>query len=164
MANAPKPSRKRPVAVTILAWVLLLGSLLSIIVGALSIFSYVVLSEGGEIVVFDEDIGEEALTDEGELLLEGIWYSFVGVGQLIITIGFWREKRWAWVAAMSWQALKLLVDVTNGLIGNPEVIALSVSILLVLLLNQSDVRRVFGIRRNTNEPAPTTPLNSLDSQ
>lgn len=163
MTTDPKPSGKRPLAVTILTWVLVLSSLGSIAIGGLSIASFVIEFEGGRIVVFDEDIDDQVLTDQGELALDGIWYSIVGVVQLVITIGFWRLKRWAWVAAMSWQALKLLVDVANGLAGNPEPLALGLSILLVLLLNQSDVRRVFGIRRNSNEPASTPTLNSFDS-
>jgi len=161
-ANTTAVSGKRPVAVTILTWVLILSSLGSILIGALSIASFVIEFEGGKIVILNEDASDDVLTDQGELAFDGIWYSIVGIVQLVITIGFWRLKRWAWVAAMSWQALKLLVDVANGLAGSPEVVALVISILLVLLLNQSDVRRVFGIRRNTNESAPTPTLSTRD--
>lgn len=163
MKTASTSPRKRPLAVTILTWVLVIGSLLSLAIGIISLVALAYELQGGTIEIMAGDEATELFTDQGQLLVEGVWYTLEGVVQLVITIGFWKERRWAWVAVMTLQALNLLVDVANGLAGNPEVLSLGVSILLVLLLNQSDVRRVFGILRNPNEPAPITPLNSLDS-
>lgn len=163
METASNSSRKRPVVVTILTWILVIGSLLNLAIGIISLAALGYELQGGEITIMAGDEGTELFTDQGELFVEGVWYTLVGLVQLVITIGFWRTKRWGWVAVMTLQALNLLMDVANALAGNPGVISLGISILLVLLLNQSDVRRTFGILRNPNEPAAVTPLNSLDS-
>lgn len=163
MSTFTLPKPKTPIAVTLLTWLLLLTSLLNIAAGALSVYASEILEEGNTIPILAELESEETFTEPGEWFVEGIWYMLVGAGQLIITFGFWRQKRWAWVAAMSWQALKLLVEVSSALSDRVEPLPLAVAIVLVFMLNQSEVRRVFAIRPQANEPTRITPLRSFDS-
>ena len=152
---------KRSAAITILFWILLLGALLNVFIGVLSVYASEFFESGGTLPILAEEENEEFFTERGEFFVEGIWYSIVGAGQLIIAIGFARQQRWAWVAAMTWQAMKLLVEVATALVGGGNIMTMLFAILVVFLLNQSDVRRAFSILREPNESS-SPPLRALD--
>lgn len=156
-------NKKRPVIVTVLTWLLILGALLNITLGVLSIIASEIIESGGTIEILASDADDGLLSEPGEWLLEGAGYLFVGIVQAVFAIGFWRQRRWAWVGEMTWQALRILLSVAGALAGNLEPFSLALSILLIFLLNQSDVRRIFGIRYQPNESTPITPLNAFDS-
>jgi hypothetical protein len=164
MSEPEKTKKKRPAVVTILTWLLMLGAILNIIVGVAGLVSMTVNDADIQLeILIQGDESEQVLTDTGEDLVLSSWLLIVGVVQLVIAIGFWLQRSWAWVAAISWQALNLLVEIALALSGTLEAFALVVSIVLILLLNQSDVRRIFGITRQKNEPIPTKPLRTFDS-
>lgn len=155
--------KKRPVIVTVLTWLLILGALLNIVLGVLSIYASEILESGGTIEILASVEDERLFSDAGEWLVEGTTYLVVGIVQAVFAIGFWRQRKWAWVGEMTWQALRILLSVATALAGNLEPFSLALSILLIFLLNQSDVRRIFGIRYQPNESTPITPLNAFDS-
>jgi hypothetical protein len=78
---------------------------------------------------------------------------FVGFVQLVIAIGFWAVRRWAWIAAITWQAFQLLIAIGYFLGGNPPEWTLVFPIALIFLLNQTDLRRHFGVIERENESA-----------
>lgn len=162
MATNSPSKPKRPPAVTIAGWILLLGALLNILVGVLFLYASNILTQDpNAVIIFEDEESPDLLTDSGEELAQGIGDLLLGIVQLAITIGFWRQQRWAWVAAMSWQALKLLFEIASVFVGGGTGITILFASLLVFLLNQSDVRRAFNIRRPENEPS-LPPIRTLD--
>ncbi len=160
--STPSPQKpKRSAAITILFWILLLGALLNLFIGVLSVYASEFFESGGTLPILAEEENEEFFTERGEFFVEGIWYSIVGSVQFVIAIGFARQQRWAWVTAMSWQALKLLVEVAAAFVGGGNIVTMLFAIPVVFLLNQSDVRRAFSILRTPNESS-SPPLRALD--
>ncbi len=156
--------KKRPAVVTILTWLFLIAALVDILIGATGLFA-LTLPEADLRLEFllDENVPEQLFADTSEQLVLSGWLLIVGIVQFVIAIGFWRQRTWAWVAMVSWQALSLLVEITLAFVGTIEPLPLFVPVVLILLLNQSDVRRIFGITRQKNESTPIKPLNSFDS-
>lgn len=162
MTTNPPKKHRRPLAITIVVWVLVLSAISSIIIGAFSIYLDNALSHNfKDVVIFAQD-DPDLLTDDGALLADGVYNVIAGLVQLVIIVGFLREKRSAWVAAMSWQALKLLVELATPFSDQDKVPTMVFCIVLIFLLNQSDVRRVFSIQRPENAPSTVKPLNVLD--
>lgn len=138
---------RRPIAITLAGWILFIGALLNIIFGLLFVYASGVLSQApNAVVIFTEEGDDTTLTEKGADTVQGAIDLVLGVVQLVITIGFWRMQRWAWVAAMSWQALKLLFEIASVFLGGGTLITILFASLLVFLLNQADVRRVFNIQ------------------
>lgn len=163
MSTNPPQKHRRPLAITIVVWVLLLGALANIVIGIFLVLvdDNQVPRNLGEVVIFAES-DPDTLTIDGAELADGIYNLIAGVVQLVIAVGFWRERRWAWVFAMSWQAFKLLIELATPFSNEDKVPIMFFSIVLIFLLNQSDVRRVFSIQRSENAPSSSKPLNILD--
>ncbi len=164
MSTNPSQTSKRPVAIAIIGWILVLGALVNIFVGAATVYLNDQVARGlFDVALVLEDDPNEFLTDAGDKLVLAIYSIVVGLVQLVLAVGFWREKRWAWVAAMSWQALKLLIEVASTFAGGGNFITMIFSIALVYMLNQNTVRRIFNIRPPENESFSVKTLNSFDS-
>lgn len=78
---------------------------------------------------------------------------FVGGIGLIVSIGLWRLRRWAWVATMTWAGINMAQALWAYWIGEPQYPAMALSVVIVLYLNQRDVQLAFiestrGIIRN----------------
>jgi hypothetical protein len=78
---------------------------------------------------------------------------FVGAIGLIVSVGLWHLKRWAWVATMSWAGINMAQALWAYWIGEPQYSAMALSVVIVLYLNQRDVQLAFiestrGIMRN----------------
>lgn len=163
MLDSPASSKKRrPIAITIVGVLLIVTAFLNIALGVFLVWVNNVALPQGTNIMAELELTDGDLTDPVDILFEGVIYTVLGIVQLVIGIGFWRLARWAWVAAMSWQALKLLLELLNFFIGEIEPVSLIFAILLVLLLNQSDVRRVFGILQHESESSSTAPNRPLD--
>lgn len=161
MVTLPSQKHRRPLAVTIVVWVLVISALLNIVLGAFVFFLGTARLGGNAEIIFVSEEGEDLLEDPTEFLLMGSVGIAVAVVQIVIAIGFWFEKQWAWVAAVSWQALQLLIEIATPF-GTPDKVPTMVfGIIIIFLLNQSDVRRTFNIKRTDNATSPK-PLTILD--
>ncbi len=156
----------RPIAVTVAGWILVLSAVLNITVGILYLYASGTLTP--EPVTFgvfsDEELNkelDEAFKNEQADLIEGGADLILGIVELVIAIGFWRIKQWAWVAAVSWQALKLLFEIASVLLGGGTLVTILFASLMVFLLNQAVVRRAFHIQPE-NE-STSQPVRILDS-
>src|SRR5262245_37438080 len=153
--------KKRPLGVTIALWGILISGLLNLLGGlALLLSSETVQSGIPQELVVDGEV-DGFFTDEGELLFGGIAGIIIGVGVLAISIGFWRCRRWAWVSAMTWLVIGLLVDLVQSFVSQTDVFTFVLSIVLIFVLNHAEVRHAFGIERSTNDPPPA-PIGTLD--
>ena len=152
MSEPPPQKRQRPTAITIVGIILFLTALVNLALAAIY-FAAVYEDWSRAPAFFAPPESDDLFTEFGQNNVEAVTYAVLGAVQLVIWIGFWRVKRWAWVAAMSWQALKLLVELGNYSAGHVEAPALVSAIVVVFLLNQADVRHAFGILRRENEPS-----------
>lgn len=161
MSISPKPVR--PLAITITGWILFLGALLNLLFGFLFIYASGFMSEHqSSVVILEVQDKQQTLTTQGADLVKGAIDILLGIVQVVFTIGFFRMQRWAWVGAMSWQALKLLFEIASVFLGGGTLITILFASLLVFLLNQADVRRTFRVQ-SENESSSSPPVRILDS-
>ena len=76
------------------------------------------------------------------LVLEVI---FIGLAllALIVSMGLFRLKHWAWLLAMAMEGLNLTSALIAYRVGNPEYLTMVVGIVAVLALNGREVRQAF---------------------
>ncbi|GAB1422528.1 hypothetical protein MASR2M15_27620 [Anaerolineales bacterium] len=66
---------------------------------------------------------------------------------LILIFGLWRMKRWAWFLIMTQIGSNLLIQLWQHFTGrNPSYISMSIYVIMVLYLNQREVRLAFQER------------------
>jgi hypothetical protein len=66
---------------------------------------------------------------------------------LVLIVGLWRLKRWAWVGAMMFVGLGLTVGIIQYLRNQPLYGTMLLNIFIVFYLNQRDVQDLFERRR-----------------
>lgn len=167
MGESASVKTKRPFAVTFVSIWIFLAALLDLSYGALLFVSTDIIAKPPDVQIWIEQERAAYPFLDNQLFTagEGVLYMTLGIVQLVLGIGFWRLKRWAWVGIMSLQALSLLIDLANMLNGDADqpVVSLTLAIILVFLLNQSNVRQVFGVRSLTNESThANTSFRSFD--
>lgn len=166
MTQSVPVKTKRPFAVTFVCIWIFLAALLDLFYGALLFAStdFVAKPPDVRIAIEQERLANALLDDQVVDAAEGILYIVLGVVQLVLGVSFWRLKQWAWVGIMSWQALSLLVDLTGMLNDDRPIESLVLSVVLVFLLNQSNVRQIFGVRSLTNQSEhASTSFRTFDS-
>jgi hypothetical protein len=155
--STPSPRKqKRPAAITIAGWILFLGALVNLAVGALFVYAAdLSISDPETIIILEDEDSTAVFTEQGEFAVQGAVSLILGAIEFVFVFGFWRLLRWAWIGAMSWQALKLLLELAAVFLGGGSVISILFAAIVVFLLNQADVRRAFQIPR-ANESFPPT--------
>lgn len=166
MTQSVSVKTKRPFVVTFVSVWIFLAALLDLFYGALLFASTDIIEKPPDvrIAIQQERLANAMLDNQVTDAAEGMLYIALGVVQLVLGAGFLSLKRWAWVGIMSWQALSILVDLTSLLSGDQPVLSLFFSVVLVFLLNQSNVRQVFGVRGLMNDSAHAdTSFRTFDS-
>jgi hypothetical protein len=122
---------KRPSAVTLVAWLFFLNFVL--------LLSGSIFWPGGQI-----DLTEfrPAREPGPALVLQAVFIS-LGLLALVISLGLFRLKRWAWLLAMTMEGLNLASALIAYRVGHPEYVTMVVGIFTVLALNQREVRQAF---------------------
>lgn len=145
---------KRPLVVTLLSLWIFLSALVDLFYGGLLFVSTDIIEKPPDvrIAIEQERAADALLNDQVVTAAEGLLYVALGGLQLVLGVGFWQLRRWAWVGIMTLQALSLLLDLTGLLTGDQPVLSLVFAIVLVFLLNQSNVRQLFGVRISRNDP------------
>jgi hypothetical protein len=69
------------------------------------------------------------------------------IASVFTTIGLARMRPWAWLWAMTIQGARLLIGLIAYFRGDPYSLALVISLVAVLLLDQEPARRAFGMER-----------------
>jgi hypothetical protein len=125
----------RPRSVTILAWLQVLQSL--------SVLALRLFFSTGWLLVDLEQAAQFlplALFDHMFSISVTLLLSVLGI---LIAIALYRLRPWAWLAAMSLQGLGLLAALIGYINQHPNYIGMLISILLVLYLNQNEVKAAF---------------------
>lgn len=128
---------RRPTGLTVLAILAFLGFLTSL-VGGLA-----VLGIGGLAVVVDLDvIGAGVATIIGLALLA------VAVIELLVAVGYWRMRPWAWSLGIAVQLVSITISVVElgeQAIGPPDfIVACIVPVAILLYLQRPGIRSALG--------------------
>jgi len=147
MEKKPRQRRKRPVAVTIVAWTILV----MFFVRLYQVFEPLFL-EG----VFENGITEPLfangwLTSMGIAMLTSASYAVLSLTGIIVLIGFLRMKRWSWVVLIVWTGISLTITLFDYFYNEANYIIMASDMIVAFALNQADVQRIFGIRTDPGE-------------
>jgi hypothetical protein len=147
MEKKPRRRRKRPVAVTIVAWTILL----MFFVRLYQVFEPLVGTG-----IFEEGIRGPLfaggwLTPLGIALLTSVSYATLSLTGIVVLIGFLRMKRWSWVVLMVWTGISLTISLFDYFYRETNYIIMASDTIVALALNQADVQRIFGIRTDPGE-------------
>ena len=115
--------RRRPFGVTAIAVLLTMSALLT----GLALF----VARSG---LVDPDEVEVSVTVTGAV--------DAALG-LVIAVGLWQLRRWAWVATMLWLGSNMVGGLAAYVRGEPNYATMVLNILMVLYLNQRDVQHAF---------------------
>jgi hypothetical protein len=125
--------RRRPFGVTMIAWLLIIN----------------MLSIGTTLLLEDSPFGIEIDNDfvEGSITLALL------VIAIVIAVGLWRLRRWAWIATMIWFGVSMATALAAWRDGHAPYTSMVLDVITVFYLNQRDVQAAFRHRR---EPEPET--------
>jgi hypothetical protein len=134
--TAARPGRRRrfmrPSAVTLVAWLFLLHFVLLLLSGT-------IFWPGGQL-----HLTEFRPTGRlGEDMQLQVVFVCLGVLALVVSVGLFRLKRWAWLLAMTMEGLNLASALLAYQVGRPEYLIMAVGVITVLALNQGEVRQAF---------------------
>ena len=65
------------------------------------------------------------------------------VFELAIAVGLWRLQRWAWLLLMIWQGCLMAIDIWGRFNGNPSYLTMFINVIIVLYINQREVKKAF---------------------
>jgi len=132
--------------VTVVGWLFLLqGAVLAAIgVAGLAAAWLVVSGEGLRGLDLPATAGEAAAQALLLLITLGL-----GPLSLIVALGLFRIRPWAWLMAMALQGVSLATELGSYLIGEADYLAMAMSVLIVLSLNQQEVRVAFAPREKS---------------
>lgn len=140
---------KRPVAVTIVAW----GIVLLFLVRLYQVFQPLIrmnfLADG----IHGPLMRGLQLTPVGNAVVVSASYLLQALVGVVVLIGFLRLHRWAWVILMAWTGGSLCITLLDYFYSHPNYIVMASNVIIAVALSQSDVQRIFQIRTDLNEPA-----------
>jgi hypothetical protein len=146
--------RKRPIAVTIIALLLIGEVVLRLYWVGRAALSLDLLGKGFPWPLWEAGGLNEAGIELGVAAFRLLW----GLVGLAVLIGLLRMRRWSWVALVVWVGFSLALGILHFLyrsawaFGPSDYGVLAADMLLAFALNQSDVQRIYGIRRDDVEP------------
>lgn len=73
----------------------------------------------------------------------GVVFISLGLLALVVSLGLFRLKWWAWLLAMTMEGLNLASALIAYGVGHPEYVTMVVGIVTVLALNQREVHQAF---------------------
>lgn len=133
---------KRPVAVTIVAW----GIVILFIVRLVQVFGPLIEMRVLERGLDGPLVQGIRLTPLGAAVLTSAVYLAAALIGVIVLIGFLRLRRWAWVMLMAWTGASLTIGLIDYFYRNPNYLVMASNAVIALALNQVDVQRIFQIR------------------
>ncbi len=133
-------ARQRPLGVTILGILAIIGGILGIFGSFAVIFVGAVVSTGS--VATNNNVASG-----GFITLLGIILLATSVGDIVVGIGFLGLKPWAWTLGIALMAIGILIDilfVTQGQSVGSEVVSILISAAILYYLFTPNVKAAFG--------------------
>jgi hypothetical protein len=119
--------KKRPTVVKILVVIVLIGSIIPILAGAM------ILTGGG---AFEGYFMQELLSQ-----ILPTYYVVVGAIGLVLTWGLWMGRGWAWIIAL----IVFIIGVVTDLLTLPTgIVGVVIDVIVLYLLSRPDTRRFCG--------------------
>lgn len=139
---------KRPIAVTIVAW----GIVLLFLVRLYQVFQPLI-----RMGILDEGIHEQLitgmrLTPMGDAVGISAFYLLQVLVGIVLLFGFLQLRRWAWVLLMAWTGWSLCIALIEYFYSRPNYLIMASDVIIAVALSQSDVQRIFGIRMDPDDP------------
>lgn len=135
-------TKKRPIAVTVVAWGIVLLFLIRLFQVLEPLLRLRILQDGIAAPLMaglrPTPLGATLLTSAGYMAL-----SLIGV---VVLIGFLSLRRWAWVVLMAWTGISLLIGLIEYFYSSPNYLVMASNAMIALALNQVEVQRIFHIR------------------
>jgi len=147
MEKKPRQRRKRPLAVTIVAWTILV----MFFVRLYQVFEPLVLTGVFEHGIIEPLFEGGWFTSFGFAMLTSATYAALSLSGIIVLIGFLRVKRWSWVVLIVWTGISLTISLFDYFYRETNYIIMASDTIVALALNQADVQRIFGIRTDPGE-------------
>lgn len=141
--------RKRPVAVTVVAW----GIVLLFAVRVYEVLPPLLQMNVLELGIRGPLAHGVRLTSLGLAILVSASYLLQALVGIVVLIGFLRLRRWAWVMLMSWTGVSLTISLITYFYSHPNYVVMASDVIIAVALAQSDVQRIFGIRLDPNDTA-----------
>jgi hypothetical protein len=129
--------RQRPLGITILG-------ILAIIGGVLGFFASLAIVFGGSVLTAT---GAVTGTTGAFYTFLGIIYLVFSIGDVVLGYGFLTLKSWAWTLGVGLQAVGIVLDIlfiTQGNSAGSEVISILLSAVIIYYLFRPEVRQAFG--------------------
>ncbi|HSR19363.1 MAG TPA: hypothetical protein VLL49_00480 [Anaerolineales bacterium] len=135
-------TKKRPVAVTIVAWAIVV----LFVVRLVQVFEPLFRMN-----VFKEGLGRPLaqglrLTPLGAAAVTSSVYLIASLIGIVVLIGFLRLRPWAWVILMAWTGASLALGLMEYFYSHPNYLVMASNVVIALALNQVEVQRIFQIR------------------
>jgi hypothetical protein len=141
--------KKRPIAVTIVAW----GIVLLFLVRLYQVFQPLVRMDIPKYGLNGPLLTGFRLTVLGNAVVVSAAYLLQVLIGIVVLIGFLRLHRWAWVVLMAWTGMSLVISLIDYFYSRPNFVVMASNVIIAVALSQSDVQRVFRIRMDPDEPA-----------
>ncbi|MDP8923618.1 MAG: hypothetical protein M3O34_12155 [Chloroflexota bacterium] len=142
MLDQPVPvaSPQRPRAVSFVASLVLAEAVAAFVVAGLSVLGMLTLELRGPTLIVDRVLNEPAVRSVSPAavgaLVAGLILSAAGIGLL-------RMRAWAWSAAVVLHGVTLADALAGYAFGEPRYELMAIGSLVVLVLNQREVRQAF---------------------
>ncbi len=142
---------KRPIAVTIVAW----GIVVLFLVRLFQVFEPLIRMDiiGHGFSLNGPLYLGMRLTPLGLTIVTSAVYLVLSAAGVIVLIAFVRLRQWAWVVLMAWTGFSLAISLFNFFYTHANYLVMASNTIIALALNQTEVRSIFRIR--------TTPVESV---
>ena len=147
MFRIKRNRKKRPIAVTVIAWAIFILFLVRLYQAVEPLLAAGIFEKGLGSPLFDG----LRFTPQGSALFISASYAFLSLSGIIVLIGFLRMKRWSWIVLVVWTAISLTITLLDYFYDQPNYIVMASDTLIALALNQADVQRIFRIRTDPGE-------------
>ncbi len=142
-------TKKRPIAVTIVAWGIVVLFLTRL---------YQVIDPLIRMQVFQNGFTTPLivglrLTPLGRAVVTSGSYLILSLIGIVVLIGFLSLHRWAWVLLMAWTGVSLTITLINYFYSHPNYLVMASNTIIIFALNQADVQRIFRIRMDQSGPS-----------
>jgi hypothetical protein len=140
-------TKKRPIAVTIVAW----GIVLLFLIRLYQVLEPLVRMHVLETGFSSPLLSGMSLTPLGQAVLRSGSYLVLSLIGIVVLIGFLRLHRWAWVMLMAWTGVSLAITLIDYFYSKPNFLVMASNIIIAVALNQEDVQRIFHIKMDQGE-------------
>ena len=140
--------QKRPVAVTIVAW----GIVVLFLIRLYQVYQPLIQVGALEDGINGPLMHGLRLTPMGNAVAVSASYLLQVLFGIIALIGFLRLRRWAWVLLMAWTGWSLCIALIDYFYSRPNYLVMASDVIIAVALSQSDVQRIFRIRIDPNDP------------